>query len=103
MTNIFDAGESEDSRMYQLKKHDPKGVNDFSYFETNIETIVACHEMAYISKQEIDNVMPLMRAGMVCLRQQGILQNTEFKNDIDWMHKYITNKVKKESIQSEIE
>lgn len=61
MTNTFDAGERPEDREYYLGKH------DWSYFETNLETLLLKHEFAYESKRQIDNIMPLLHAAQVHL------------------------------------
>lgn len=69
-------------------------------YELNLETLFLKHTFAYQMKQRIDEVFPMIKASMINLTVQGFNQNVEggFKNDIDYLEKYIKSKIKNESI-----
>ena len=95
MNNVFDWGES-DKRLEKIQEYG--GVNTF---EHNIEDILLNHCFAYDLSKEMAKEMPLIKASAIALATQGTSQNTSkegFANILDFVEKYITAKVKRQSI-----
>jgi hypothetical protein len=95
MTNMFDWGEGPNrARLVKRGK-----------YELNLETLLLKHQFAYIMKDRIDSVFPLIKASMIHLTTQAFInQNSEgkpFVNDLKYAEDYIKNKIRNESIIDE--
>lgn len=95
MTNMFDWGEGPNrARLVKRGK-----------YELNLETLLLKHQFAYIMKDRIDAVFPLIKASMIHLTTQAFMnQNSEgkpFVNDLKYAEDYIKNKIRNESIIDE--
>lgn len=95
MQTMFDWGETSD-RQNIINKI--VSENGYGYFEHNLETIALKHYFSYSMKNNINKVFPIMKAALAHLAYQGFVSNKYFKNDIDYVEKYIRNKIKNESI-----
>lgn len=91
MTNYFDGGEG-DNRIERIKT---QGIQNL---EHNLETLLLKHIFAYSVKDNIDNVFPLIKSALIHISSQGAIQNTEYKDDIEYFENYIKNKILNKSI-----
>ena len=92
MSNIFDSGYNPATRRAALQKHGQY------YFEHDLETLFLKHQYAASIQKRIDNVFPLIKSAMIYLSRSGWEQGTSFKNDRDYMEKYIRASIKNENI-----
>ena len=105
MINMFSAtegpntAESRKQVIANILTENPKLGLD--YFERNLETIVLKHEFAYSQQRHIDKVFPTIKAGMLHLAASGIILNTQFVQDMDYLSRFIKNKIFNLSIQDE--
>lgn len=101
MLNMFSATEGNNNRrdqvIFSIISDNPDLGLDF--FERNLETILLKHKFAYSQKTHIDKVFPTIKAGMLHLSMQGIIMNDKFVQDIDYLSKFIKNKIFNLSIQ----
>lgn len=96
MGTMFDWGEGSnraDVLQNIVAKH-----GSFGFLEHNLETLTLKHIFAYSVKENIDKVFPMMKAAAYHLAYQGLMQNTQFEGDMDYMEKYIKSRVKNEPI-----
>lgn len=93
MTNQFDASLDPEARNGLLMEY---GVD---YFEQNLEKLLLRHKAAYTLKTEMDKVFPLLKAIIIHISTQGIVQNTEFVNDLQYAYDYIKNKIFNQPLQ----
>lgn len=94
MTNMFDSGENEGRRLEKLQTMKKKNIP----VERNLETLLYKHLFAYSSKNNIDGVFPMIKAAMIHITTQGVMQNHLFKDDIHYLSNYIRNKILNQSI-----
>lgn len=92
MTNMFDWGEDSGRVDYIAERGGP------AQFELNLETLLLKHTFAYSMKQNLDNVFPIIKAAMIHLSTSGILQNTKFTSDMEYLENYVKNKIFGKSI-----
>jgi hypothetical protein len=71
------------------------------FFERNLETLILKHKFAYSQQEHIDKVFPTIKAGMLHLATSGIILNTQFAEDMDYLSNFIKNKIFNLSIQSD--
>lgn len=100
MGTIFDKGDciggySEKDRLDYIKF---KGEE---FFEHNIEVLTFKHVFAYSVKNNIDDVMPIIKSAMASLALQGQSQNTNFANDVQYLENYLKSKIKNQPIEEE--
>ena len=69
-------------------------------FEINLEMLALKHEYAYIQKNEINKVLPFIKALSIHLANQGIILNDNFENDINYIQNFIKAKVQNKSLQN---
>ncbi len=95
MTNMFDWGEGS-NRAKLIKR---------GKYELNLETLLLKHQFAYIMKNRVDAVFPLIKASMIHLTTQAFMNRnasgSTFKNDLKYAEDYIKNKIRNESIIDE--
>ena len=87
MVNQFDAGEKPNIRSKMINQY---GVD---YWETNVEKLLLRHRAARAKQEELDKVFPLIKAVALHTKYQGIFQNNNFENDLQYIHDYIRNKI----------
>lgn len=68
-------------------------------FETNLEMLALKHEYAYIQKQEINKILPFMKALSIHLANQGIILNDNFENDLNYIQNFIKAKIQNKKLQ----
>ena len=68
-------------------------------FETNLEMLALKHEYAYIQKQEINKILPFMKALSIHLANQGIILNDNFENDSNYIQNFIKAKIQNKKLQ----
>ena len=90
MNNVFTNGEDDKNREAALI------ANGADYYEHNLETLLLEHDFAYVSKQHIDEVMPLIRAAVTYLAVRGTDTNISLDTDITYAQKYIKTAIKNE-------
>ena len=90
MTNLFSAGEGV-NRVTLLE--DPENV-----FDTNLENVLIAHTFAYSQKRHIDQIFPILKAGMFHLIEQGNNKGVNFEKDIAYFENYIKAKILGKSI-----
>lgn len=68
--------------------------------EHNLETLVLKHDLAYIMKDKMDEVFPMIKAAMIHLTMSANLQNdpSSFKTDKKYLKEYVMNKIFNQSI-----
>lgn len=88
--NYFDASEDEDYRKDLLSDESLGGK---AYFEHNLETLLLKHTSAYKMAEELNNIFPVLRALTLHLNMQGAVLNEEFKNDLEYILKYIKTRI----------
>lgn len=96
MVNRFDvSNEDTQTRFEAIQK-----IGGLSQIERNLETLTLKHDMAYIMKQNLDNVFPLIKAAMIHLTMSASMQNdpSGFKNDKKYLKEYVLNKIFGQSI-----
>lgn len=92
MVNTFAQGDGPDRLEYIKACGGPQA------FESDLETILLAHNFAYLKKEVIDEVFPMIKASYIHLSRQGASQNIEFSQDSKYLEEYIRNKIKNESI-----
>lgn len=94
MTNMFDASKDEISRErtinYALSKHPELGLG---YFEHNLEALLLKHSFAYSLQENMNQVFPTIKAAMLHLSMQGSIMNDKWEEDVDYLEKFIKNKI----------
>ena len=93
MTNEFQAGNYDAARAQMISE---RGVN---YFERNLELLTMKHCFAYTLKDKIDGIFPILKACALQLEMQGVIMNSHFAEDIQYLHDFITAKVLNLSIE----
>ena len=86
-TNLF-----EMNNMFEKTASQRQDALDFrgkDYFETNLETLLLKHEFSYISKQEMDKILPRIKATLVHLRVQEENNNVNLKDDVQYANDYL--------------
>lgn len=96
MNNMFEVGER--STEQRLNKIRDLGED---YFETNLETLLLKHVMAYSNQKHINAIMPMAKAAHIHLITQGNLVNKDLKNATGYIKDYIKNKIKNEPLVDE--
>lgn len=91
MGNKFDLGEKE-NRIEQIKE---TGIENL---EHNLETLLLNYMFAYSVQENMDAVMPMIRAAMVHITVEGGMKNRPFNNDIQYFEEYLKSKVHNQSI-----
>lgn len=92
-TNDMDASRDPKNRKEMITK---QGLDSF---ETNLEMIALKHEYAYIQKQEIDKILPLLKALSIHLANQGIILNDNFEADLEYIQDFIRGKIQNKTIE----
>lgn len=69
-------------------------------FETNLEMLALKHEYAYVQKQEVNKIMPFMKALSIHLANQGIILNDNFENDLAYIKNFIKAKIQNKNLQN---
>ena len=96
MTNMFDRGEQVGCRFKDLAVENP-----MAKFETNLETLMLSHEFAYAQKRNLDEIFPMIRATMMNVVSNELVQNRKYTDTINYMEDYIKNKIFNRSLISE--
>lgn len=103
MINMFSAtegtGNNREQVISEVLINNPSLGLDF--FERNLETLILKHKFAYSQQEHIDKVFPTIKAGMLHLATSGIILNTQFAEDMDYLSNFIKNKIFNLSIQSD--
>lgn len=94
MVNSFARGEGND-RLNYIQEMGREA------FETNLETLVLEQEFAYSSQQNLDEIFPMIRATMLNVAFQGSMDNFKFAETLEYIGKYIRNKIFNQSLVSE--
>lgn len=94
---IFDTGERESVRLDYINT---KGEG---YFEHNLETLLLKHIFSYSTRDNINKVFPMMKAAMAHLTMESFKSNADYSKSISYIQDYIKNKIKNESIMSDVE
>lgn len=94
MTTMFDAGESEKSRQDLLNTYQE------GYFEHDLETLLLKHSFSYLQKEVMDDILPLIKAGVLDIQYQQTMAGTRnyFQEDIDYLMDYVKNKIHNKSL-----
>lgn len=92
MTNMFDEGLNSEKRMRLIKE---KGID---YFEKNLETLFLKHQFAYIMQENMNAVFPVIRAAAAHLTMQGGIVNKQFKNDLEYLQRYVKEKILNQTV-----
>lgn len=95
MTNDIDVSKNAENRKNLISNRG--GIQEF---ETNLEMLSLKHEYAYIQKNEIDKILPFMKALSIHLANQGIILNDKFVNDLEYIQNFIKAKIQNKSLQN---
>lgn len=95
LSNDIDA-----SRDRAIRKNMITNRGGIQEFETNLEMLALKHEYSYIQKQEVDKIMPFMKALSIHLANQGIILNDNFENDLAYIKNFIKAKIQNKSLQN---
>lgn len=68
-------------------------INNIDQYEINLERLLLSSNMALNMEKELNKIFPTLKAIVVGLSMQGIIQNTEFDKDIQYATDYIKNKI----------
>ena len=68
-------------------------------FETNLEMLSLKHEYAYLQKEEINKILPFMKALATHLANQSIILNDNFENDLNYIQNFIKAKIQNKKLQ----
>lgn len=94
MTNMFDASKDPSQRErtinYAFAQHPELGLD---YFEHNLEALLLKHSFSYSLQQNMNQVFPTIKAAMLHLSMQGTIMNDKWAKDVDYLEKYIKNKI----------
>lgn len=95
MVNRIKNSYNKDKRDHLLKTYDPVegDVYHVDEFEQNVEKLLLSSQMANSMEKELNRVFPQLKAIIVNLVGQGVIQNTEFTDDIKFALDYIKNKI----------
>lgn len=69
-----------------------------AFFEQDLERILSTHIWAYETTNALSNRMVLIKAAHIAIAAQGNEQNVVFKDTLDFMTKYVKNKINHQSI-----
>lgn len=100
--NSFSAseGDSENSSEYRQKLLTNESLGGKSYFEHNIETLLLKHTSAYKMADELNNIFPVLRALTLNLNMQGAILNDTFKNDLEYILKYVKTRIHNQPVEN---
>jgi len=91
-TNDIDASRNPETRAEMLTR---RGLDSF---EIDLEMISLKHEYAYIQKQEIDKILPYLKALSIHLANQGIILNDNFEADLEYIQNFIKGKIQNKTV-----
>lgn len=91
-TNDIDAGKNPETRAEMITR---RGLDSF---EIDLEMISLKHEYAYIQKQEIDKILPYLKALSIHLANQGIILNDNFEADLEYIQNFIKGKIQNKTV-----
>lgn len=94
------ANEIDASREPSIRKTMIANRGGIQEFETNLEMLALKHEYSYIQKEEVDKILPFMKALSVHLANQGIILNDNFENDLAYIRNFIKAKIQNKSLQN---
>lgn len=94
MSDRFSGGDDPTERQRLIQDPD-FGPNRF---EHDLESVLLQYEFAHSVKKNMDQAFPMIKAAMIHLSLQGSDQNTEFRDDKNFITEYIKNKIKGETI-----
>lgn len=90
--------EDRTNRNKRQRLIDQYGVNDF---ETNIELILALYKMAQIKTQEVNKILPTIRALQVALSLKGALTGKDMSTTIEFIFDTTKSSIYEESLVPE--
>ena len=91
-TNDIDASRNPETRAEMITR---RGLDNF---EIDLEMISLKHEYAYIQKQEIDKILPYLKALSIHLANQGIILNDNFEADLEYIQNFIKGKIQNKTV-----
>lgn len=92
MINNFDKSLDPNYRYMMIKE---EGIDSF---ERNLETLTLEHVFAYSRKKNLDEILPMVRATMINVANQGFIQNDKFTETLDYIGKYVRSKIFNQSL-----
>lgn len=92
MINNFAKSEDQNYRYAFIKE---EGIDSF---ERNLETLTLEHVFAYSRQRNLDEILPMVRATMINVANQGFIQNDKFVETLDYISKYVRNKIFNQSL-----
>lgn len=95
MSNEMDASKDRNIRKNMITNRG--GIQEF---ENNLEMLALKHEYSYIQKEEVNKILPFMKALSIHLANQGIILNDNFENDLAYIKNFIKSKIKNKSLQN---
>lgn len=98
VVNLFDQGRGQDRihLIESMRKREGDGV-----FERDLEKILMHHTQAYSVQEAMENRLPLIRAAYVSLAVMGNETNQNFDNDLEFIQKFVQNKINHQSVVSD--
>lgn len=92
MVNNFAKSEDPNYRYAFIKE---EGIDSF---ERNLETLTLEHVFAYSRQRNLDEILPMVRATMINVANQGFIQNDKFEETLEYIAKYVRNKIFNQSL-----
>ena len=93
-TNDIDASKNPEYRKDMIAR---RGLENFEF---DLEMIALKHEYAYIQKNEVDKILPMLKALSIHLANQGIILNDKFENDLSYIQNFIRAKIQNKTIEN---
>ena len=100
--NSFSAseGDQQNSSEWRRQLLTNESLGGKSYFEHNIETLLLKHTSAYKMADELNNIFPVLRALTLNLNMQGAIRNEQFKNDLEYILKYVKTRIHNQPVEN---
>ena len=100
--NFFDATDNEGEKALKTRENliTDNSLGGKAFFEHNVETLLLKHTSAYKMAEELNNIFPVLRALTINLNLQGTMVNKAFKNDLEYIMKYIKTRIHNQPIEN---
>lgn len=98
MTTRFDRSEVSGSATLEERLNYIQDMGT-EFFEQNLQVLALEHTFAYMMKEQVSEVLPVIKSAKAELLLQGKAQNKNFKKDLEYYTDYFKAKIKNESLE----
>ena len=88
MYNRFSASEENSQTRQELLNSE-----DISFWETNVENIVLNYELAYIRKEILDEVLPIVKSYRIVLEAYGDITRVDMSDNVEYLKNFVKQAV----------